>query len=252
MSLLLALTAAGDPSGSLSAQESGADVAAASGYAIAAGALAVSEAAIFDTFGSTAGALAQGQLAASETGADTTAMAAAVLAQGAMAAAEGSQDAMAASGVAPTTGLLEATEAGNDTFSGSTPSDAPVNYYGSGKAQGEADLLQKVLDKYWYIEKSHEGVEKPARAPIETAKPTKEEVAKTVAETRRQKIIEATRAKNKAKADELAAAAAKAAIERAKRPPIAMPFAAAKAAAAKQKQEDDSIMALVAMLLLED
>ncbi len=64
----------GDASGSLAAVESGADIAAITGAALAAGALAVNETAIFDTFGSTAASLAQGQLAGIEAGADTAAI----------------------------------------------------------------------------------------------------------------------------------------------------------------------------------
>ena len=58
-----------------------------------------------------------GNLAATETGADTAALAGAVLVQGALAVTEAGADTLSAEGVVRITGTLAATEAGADTFS---------------------------------------------------------------------------------------------------------------------------------------
>jgi len=63
------------------------------------------------------GGPATGNLAATETGADTAALAGVVLVQGALAASEAGADAFSAEGVVRVAGALSATEAGTDTFS---------------------------------------------------------------------------------------------------------------------------------------
>jgi hypothetical protein len=63
------------------------------------------------------GGPATGNLAATETGADTAALAGVVLVQGALAASEAGADAFSGEGVVRVAGALSATEAGTDTFS---------------------------------------------------------------------------------------------------------------------------------------
>jgi len=103
------------------------------------------------------------------------------------------------------------------------PPDAEVvSYYGSGKAK-DTDIIRKVLEKYEAIEKSRQR-DKPADDPGATPMQAKSVAAKKAA------------AKAIAKAS-------------APLPSIDAPFAEASKAA---KAEDDQIMALMALMLLED
>lgn len=104
------------------------------------------------------------------------------------------------------------------------PPEAPTTYYGSGKAKGKADLLQKVLDKYSVIEKNRADDQASAEKAAIQPEPTQNEP--------------------KAAAKQ----AAKAIIDAIKLPALERP----QATKAKQAAEDDQIMALMALMLLED
>jgi hypothetical protein len=141
------LGAGGDPTGTLAATETGADVAALAGDVYVVGALAATEtgadaAAVSGTvlvigslsaaesgsdsaaFTGTATGAISGSLVATESGADTSDMAGVVLVSGALAAAEIGADTASLSGSVLVTGSLSATEAGADTasFTSSTTS----------------------------------------------------------------------------------------------------------------------------------
>jgi hypothetical protein len=100
------------------------------------------------------------------------------------------------------------------------PEQAPATYYGSGKAQGEAELLQRVLDKYEVIE-ANQAKDKATQNPAETAtiepKPATKPQAKAI-------------------------------IEPVNLAPLENPHSLQ----AQQAREDDQIMALMALMLLED
>lgn len=103
------------------------------------------------------------------------------------------------------------------------PEVPPTTYYGSGKAQGgEADLLQRVLDKYEVIE---------ANRAIDSAKATAKQVKSDQIEPK-----PATKEQ------------AKAIIEPVNLAPLENP----QLLQAQQAREDDQIMALMALMLLED
>lgn len=102
------------------------------------------------------------------------------------------------------------------------PEQAPATYYGSGKAQGEAELLQRVLDKYEVIE---------ANRAIDSAKATAKQ-----AESAQIEHKPATNTQ------------AKAIIEPVSLAPLENP----QSLQAQQAREDDQIMALMALMLLED
>lgn len=106
------------------------------------------------------------------------------------------------------------------------PSEVPpTTYYGSGKAQGDADLLQKVLDKYSIIEKNRatDQITEPGKPP-EQAKP--------------QQTLPKPATKQQAKAI----------IKPVNLAPLENP----QLLQAQQAREDDQIMALMALMLLED
>ena len=102
--------------GTLAAQETGADTAALSGQVLVQGALAATEAGA-DTAALAGSVIVAGALAASEAGADTAALAGAVIVAGALAATEAGADTSAINGssAVTTTGSIAATEAGSDT-----------------------------------------------------------------------------------------------------------------------------------------
>ena len=130
--------------------------------------------------------------------------------------------------------------------------DEARNYYGGGKSQSrDADTTQQVIDKYDAIERARKSQDDVKNRP---AQKEEDPLEKLVAEAKRDQAIKDARQRNliRAKADELAKKRAKVTIERAMRPDIAMPFEAASKALSNQRSEDDKIMALMAMMLLED
>jgi hypothetical protein len=104
------------------------------------------------------------------------------------------------------------------------PETPPATYYGSGKAQSEADLLQKVLDKYEVIEKNQSLDAKQTPKEQKSAK-SKQSQAKVGAKQPATAIIDAIKLPSLPNPAEMQA---------------------------KQAAQDDQIMALMALMLLED
>lgn len=100
------------------------------------------------------------------------------------------------------------------------PEDQPTTYYGSGQATGDADLLKRVLDKYEVIE----------------ANQSKDQAAQKQAESAKIEQTPATKPQ------------AKAIIEAINLPPLEIP----QSKQIQQARDDDQIMALIAMMLLEE